>query len=217
MTETSSEYCAILRRVIDKQLQIRENDILRNVERPTDTEVGNGVRTMLVSIDCSGLRKMGKQVLLQLTKGRGKWWVSIVNECVIDAVETSFRQRVQNGLLWLVTFGGGRIDFTRTKQQFYMNLREEIIEEIRHGIMGCPYSGRFGDLHKHCYTFYSDSKIDKKSRAYRHPSFYIKRTETHDYIVAALSMTHQRLGEKSEGRFLDSDVMYEIFKHVDFE
>jgi len=67
-----------------------------------------------------------------------------VNEAVIISVENSFRERIRNDLLWLVTFAGGRIDFGRTKQAFYLSVREDMVAEALDGIIGCPYSGRFG-------------------------------------------------------------------------
>ena len=139
------EYTLLLGRVVDENLELSEAHLQENARnQELETELGKEVRTMVTSIDCSELRDGGTEILLRVTRGRGKWWAVGVNEEVISAVENSFHERIRNGLLWLVTFAGGRIDFGRTKHEFYLSVREEMAAEALNGILGCPYSGRFG-------------------------------------------------------------------------
>jgi hypothetical protein len=205
------EYGAMLGRVVDERLALNESVINEASPEQLGAERGTEVRTMVSSISCAEMRGEGVEILLRVTQGRGKWWAVAVNEAVIDAVERSFTQRVQNGLLWLVTFAGGRIDFGKTKRNFYISVRDDMVVEALDGILGCPYSGRFGAMHKKSYTYYIEPILNRGD-----PAFYILRSRLMDYLVAVLSMTHKRLGAASPGFELEGDMMFEIFKYIQF-
>jgi len=206
------EYGELIKRVVDERLELNESVMSGASHEDLMTERGNEVRTLVSSISCYELRGEGVDILLSVTKGRGRWWALIVNEAIINAVERSFNQRVQNGLLWLVTYSGGRIDFGKTKRSFYISVREDMVAEALDGILGCPYSGRFGDVHNKSYTYY----VEPDGRM-REPVFYILRRRLMEYLVAFLSITHKRLGAESPGFLMDSDVMMEIYRYITFK
>jgi len=206
------EYALLLGRVVDKNLELSEEHLKEaRFSEELGTDLGKEVRTMVTSVDCSKMRGGGAEILLRVTRGRGKWWAAGVNEEVINAVENSFHERIRNGLLWLVTFAGGRIDFGRTKKEFYLSVREEMVAEALDGILGCPYSGRFGAVFKRSFTYY----VEPQNNPFE-PAFYILRRRLMEYLVAFLSITHKRLGAASAGRELDCDTAHEIFKYIHF-
>jgi len=205
------EYGAMIGRLMSDRLELNESLLSDYSKEEMEGGGRREIRSIVSTIDFSEMRGRGVEILLRVTKGRGRWWAIAVNESVIDLVERSFTQRVRNGLIWLVTFAGGRIDFANTKRRFYTSLRDDLIAEALDGIIGCPYSGRFGAIHKKSYTYYIEPILNSKE-----PSFYILRSRLMDYLVAVLSMTHKRLGASSPGLELDTDMMFEIFKYIQF-
>jgi len=68
------EYTLLLGRVVDENLELSETHLNENAcNQELGTELGKEVRTIITSVDCSDMRGEGEEILLRVTRGRGRW------------------------------------------------------------------------------------------------------------------------------------------------
>lgn len=153
----------------------------------------------------ANIREECLHVLLTLTLGQGQPWATALTDSLLQELGAAFQRFIYTSIMWLYHFDGGGIQFAFLTRLFYRRVCHQMDTHVRL-LLGWTHSGRLGQLHCHCYTYYTTPPI----------LFYIPRGRVLEYLIATLSMTHKRMGEHSPGLHLHTDVLQLIFRHVHF-